>query len=436
MKVEMGFSEFLSPVYLPYTLAALVNLYDELITSTPSSRHMTFLCKTALDKAAKVFLHVTLQKDDGSVTMVTVAGREYARHRKTSDNKHIGYFLSFLVHGGLDVHDIKNEPSPDALYQALISTQYRYVLDVDDRIALSRRSFPRVDDMVLTPSLNDLILYLDSRSLPNDIYVSLLWSYGVYAPPSTQLLGRVMMFMTEQQLWTHPHFRSVWYLSFVPVIVMYVLLHLAVISSYSQASQLTAASLRVYREGDIVVSSLVEYNVGLPSVQQWPWAINIDGVPVWCRYGDEGAVLGVTSVGNEEASSETSSARVLPSIIHDGPLLLARYRFKDVIMSLMNWTVQPIMYWPTRTTGHAPAQSFDDDGTFMIENDTWMWGRKGRNYIMYCIRGKTVLTFVTTMERPLDTDSRSAVLTTRIRRHLTDSSHIRTIWHPPNVKER
>lgn len=49
---------------------------------------------------------------------------------------------------------------------------------------------------------------------------------------------------------------------------------------------LTGARLVVHKEGTVLLSSLSHgFNAGLPAFQQWPWAVNMSDIPIWCSFG-------------------------------------------------------------------------------------------------------------------------------------------------------
>lgn len=399
MKARIGFSEFLSPVYQPFTLAALINLYDELVSpSTVSFRDLRQKCVQALNNAASAFLSVTLVTDDDDITMIAPAGREYERHRLTTRNTHIGHFLSFILNGPFGEVYIsrvkKAGEEGQALYQALLTTQFAFMRPVPFA------SSPSFIEKTLTPSLIELVSFLDRHTdITDDVYVTLMWTYGVYVIPSMHYLRRVNRMMHTKAVWSHNHFKGMAWVSYIPFFLslLILLFSVSLVIFFDLATWYVGATLAVYREEGCVMSSLRHFRPGLAPAQQWPWAVNVNGVPVWCAYGNASALGGVKGVGNKEASGETSSARVLPLIHHDGSLLYAHYTASSRMVWLWLRRLRPEMHWPRKGTHTDSRLCFDDDGRYRYQRDVWFWGRKKNSVVMYAIRDRRVLVHVTTL---------------------------------------
>lgn len=369
LKARLGVAEFLSPVYMPFTIAALLNLYDYTTTSIIKS-----LSQSALDRIAEQVLSVSLL--DGSI--ISPSGRAYARHREVTKGLHLSHFLTFLI----TKTNVTNNPGDpeQALRTTLSTTTWR----PSDYVYANFVVGPKDFEVQLTPRWEDLLQFLDSRNLSPDLYVTMLWSHGAYVPPHYKSIVKVLDFMDTQNLWGHPFFKAIrygrkaiWFIfkSILATVILAVVSMWAV-NSYALGGLLTDCRVRVHREGTVLLSSLVGYNVGLPSFQQWPWAVNLNGIPIWCGFGGSGSA-GLSSLGNKHAASELSSAKVIPYMYQEGHRLVARYRAKEVLLRWANRFDKPKMRWPT--------SDFDEYGKRQMDGTTWRWARKGNAVVAFRI---------------------------------------------------
>ena len=383
LKSTMGFSEFLSPVYLPFTIASLLNIYD-------LSRYQAFrtMSQRGLDMLATQFMSVSLL--DGS--MVSPSGRSYARHRATTRYGHTALFIDYVR----TLQRPANNPGDAEM--ALRSTLSTTKWVPSDEVYKNFKVGPVDVDIQLSPRWDDLIYFLDGRKPRTDVYVSTLWSHGLYFPVSYPLVLKVLQHMDGMKLWMHPHFKAIsgvrGFLKFVATAewaayLIFLLATVWVINSFALAGRLTDSKVRIHREGKVILSSLINYNAGLPCFQQWPWAVNLNGIPIWCGFGPV-STAGLSAMGNKHASSEISTARVMPYMYQEGGRLVARYHSKNVILGLVNMRLAPSMRWPT--------DAFDETGTHVVDGSTWTWGRSSTAVIAYKIAGKEVVVVVRDLE--------------------------------------
>lgn len=375
LKVDHGFAEFFSPVYLPFTIASILNLYD-----FSKNKEIKELSQKALDRVSFQIASATLP--DGS--MITPSGRSYARHRITTTKLHIHQFVDFLINRGLQV---TNEPLT-ALRATLPFTSYR---PPETAYRYLKSKGPREFEFSLSPSLKELITFLDKEASDDpSVYVSNLWSHGAYLPLHVSPIQIILSFMDAQSLWKHPHFKALSVARTVlkimstsmATVLLFALASLYIVNDYARGGLLTGARVRIYREGSVVLASLVNYNQGLPSFQQWPWTLNLGGIPIWCSYGSVGSA-GLSKLGNSDAGHELSTARVQPYIRQEGKRLTALYRSSSLILQIVNMNIAPLMRWPT--------ESFDQHGESDIEGVTKVyWALKNTAACAYTIKGNLV----------------------------------------------
>lgn len=374
VKIYFGTSEWLSPVYLPFTITSLLNLFD--FTKIQAVRDQ---CKVLLDKIATEVLSVTSPIDGG---IVSPSGRAYSRHRVKTKGLHLNVFLDFLLLGD-NIPEPMNEPE-QALRVAVSTTTYRPSPDVFTYFNASTMIGGKAYIRLSSP-LDDVIHYLASNNVDMDIYVSILWTYGIYIPPDYENIKKVATFMDTYNLWKHPHFKALGgfrkYLCgrgtaclsrFINAITS-----CTIANDFLKGARLTDAVLHVYKEGTIVVSSLTNYNTGLPAFQQCPFAINLNGVPLWCGFGSVGTG-GLCCLGNKEAGKELSTARLFPRIVHTENRIILLYSSTSLWMKLSTLQLRPQMYWP--------IEQFDEHGKY----GGWSWARKGTAIVAYRIRKSLV----------------------------------------------
>lgn len=382
VKTQFGFAEFLSPVYLPFTIASLLNLYDY-----SKYRDIRESCEMLLNRLAKCVLSITSL--DGGI--ISPSGRSYARHRVKTTGLHLNQFTDFLRRGEPIPYDAQ---APEmALREALATTYYRpsssaYTFFTDEPMDIR---------MSLTPTYDELIRCLESDGdvVSTDIYASMLWSHGIYVPKSMSSITVIVDFMDTFGLWYHPHFqalrkvrslfacdrrgkcftRTAWCAS-----------HMYVVQSFVRGAYLTDANMYVHREGNLVMSSLEKYNEGLPCFQQWPFAINLNGIPVYSTYGSTTQSM-ISCLGNQEANKEMSTARIMPRIRHVHNRVKLTYKASNTVLQLANMNVQASV--------RMPVEELDEHGTYTDDHKhEWHYGRKGSVVVAYFVHGRSSVYFV------------------------------------------
>lgn len=364
VKKLFGTSEWLSPVYLPFTIASLLNLYDftkdDMIKSS---------CQILLDRISCEIMTVT-SPSDGSI--VSPSGRAYARHRVKTRGLHLNLFIDFLL-SGKNIEIPINAPEM-ALRTALSTTTYRPSINV---FTYERSdTTPLNTYMRLSSSFDDIVQFMEKQNAPIDTLISILWNYGAYIPQSYTLVKKVVIFMDRYNLWDHPHFKVLKPfrkgLGCCFQKTIHSLTCCGIGKDFLRGALLTNALICVHKEGDVVMSSLVGYNTGLPSFQQWPFAINLSGVPIWCAYGSIGSA-GMSCLGNPEAGKELSTARLFPNIQQTSNQLVATYTSSSFWLKSTTLFLRPKMHWP--------VEMFDNHGT----HHQWTWCTKDSCVLAYKI---------------------------------------------------
>jgi len=368
IRIKYGMAEFLSPVYLPFTIVSLLNIYD-------FSKNEMFKeqARLLLDRISKEILAVTLH--DGSI--VSPSGRSYIRHRIKTRGLHLTYFIDFLLTN-------RNTPTyqdiEPALQHALSTTTYRPSIEIYQYFNITDTTDITLK---LSPSINDIFdtfSHIDSIILTDDILVTTLWSYGLYIPyMNNEWMKKILDMMDKYKLWRHPHFKSLgWLRKCLGRNGMYYFVKMigkiGIVKSYIDGLALTDATLYVHREGNVVMSSLIGYHEGLPALQQWTFAINLNGIPIWSSLGNSGSVCCIKRLGNQEANKEMTTSLVMPTIIQEGNHTHLTFYIKNFFRRLY--------YSSTQLTIHFPFHYFDEHGVFQ---NNWVWARKGDVVVAYLL---------------------------------------------------
>ncbi|KAM3573109.1 hypothetical protein VYU27_004920 [Nannochloropsis oceanica] len=401
LKLTLGLAEFLSPVYYPFTIASLLNLFD--FTHSPTIRTK---CQQLLDLMAHQVLSVCLP--DGS--FVSPSGRSYARHRRATTGHHLSFFIDYII-------TRTNIPSPpdapeSALREAVKTTSYL----PSEWVYANYKALVTDVEIPLSPTWKELSAFLDARreggkeqggregGMPLDERVSTLWSYGAYFHPQAVL--EIIPFMDETDLWKHPHFEAaaparkflgLWCPACGLRGCLTCMSHSCLIKPLVMGALLTGAQLAVHKEGNVLLSSLVGgFNAGLPAFQQWPWAVNLAGIPIWCTFGPVEAGSIGRRLGNASAGAEMSTARVTPFMKQEKNVLHAVYSSASCGLAWWNRNLRPCVRWPLEEmeeTGSLLLTPFRDKPSFFStaccssrRPDIWRWGRKGTAVVAWTVR--------------------------------------------------
>ena len=160
--------------------------------------------------------------------------------------------------------------------------------------------------------------------------------------------------MKEYKIWDHEHFQGLKYFKRI-ISCSRILLYSNLINSYATGAELVGLNLYSFHEGDIILSSLINFRTYKPGYTQFPWTLNLAGVPILC-YQQISSSFNLSFVGNHEANKELSIFNTLPKIDHHGRFLTVTYE--------NNWFKPLKMQWP--------IEKFDDHGQI----HKWNWARK------------------------------------------------------------
>ena len=323
-----GFFEVNSPVYIPYSIAALWNLYD-----FSYDEEVRNAAKCVVDRMISQVMFTT-DPLTGIVNLSATA-RNYPRFRQRNFNHTINHLIKVLNHGvNTDSYSRINflsgflvtttwKPSYD-IFQALQSKGSVCVAEpFNVNIADVHQMFKNV------AKFESLENFIETMNID---WVPFLWSAGLVTHPD--FVHKTTEFMDVYGLGGNKHLWAL--LMFGKSITGSVMNHM---THFSSGQVYLDMKLNVYKRPGLVLSSFELYNPHKCGFQQSPWMANIGGVPVWSRSGrgaESVAGFGIHNTHN-------------PAVQQRGNVLLVSYAAPNI---LQGWVVggvfSPKVYlmWP------------------------------------------------------------------------------------------
>ena len=338
-KLEYGFYQFFSPTKSQGTLAALLNLYD----FAPESRIRSLAGQVVARMLSELLL---FPNEQGYFFPVTASGEveDYTSPRFSS----IMWFLT-------DKDPIPVEP--DFVGSFLATTAF----DLEE-IGETWESSLSVKMTVGHPVTDLKEIHADQSSRDRILFQ---WSAGAYVYPEvvSDTLDMIDAYKLEDHVFWDGYkflFSSAFRFNLHEISEMFF--------GFTKGSDLSGANVSVYRDGDVVLSSLERYNVQYRSRQQWVWMATVGDVAVWTQSG-------VVDGDFEENHNDAVNTH-MPMVQQEDHVALITYRpAKDLRENpllrifLPNGETQVALYFP--------LDRFDQ----VEESGHWLMGRNGDNYI-------------------------------------------------------
>ncbi len=340
LKIKYGYYEFFSTTYWPVTLSGLLNLAD--FAENPEVREKATL-------AAKRLVKDWLLQVNDQGAFYPAAGRNHMRQYKPPGQQSIGwitrglgsldeqpdYVGSFLATSKIDLSDVADT------WQPVLNITYQcgHSVAAMDKV---HAGLTRVDQTFFQFSAGD---YFNPQMADDTIYV--IKKFRMDNNPFIKYLKPFIRILPER------------FFSFIAWLG----------STFSESSNLSQATVKIYKNHGVVLSSLDDYYPGYVGYQQWPWAATVNDFAVWTQSGD--------LQGNIKTKSGLSGMREnthLPKIQQDGNVALITYFPNLEIQALSmlgrkTFATDVFLYWPT----------FRFDET--RELGQWVVGRKADSYI-------------------------------------------------------
>jgi hypothetical protein len=285
-KIQYGYYEFYSTLYLPYTLSGLLNLVD--------------FCQDATiqDLATRATLRllsdfVKCINSEG-VCFPTAGRNQVSNYLEPYDSNYNS--IVWLLTG--------------------LGTQPTTVYHVGAFLVTSNID---VSSIEWTPTENTVLSIGHPLSQTDDIYKDLTrvdrtlaqWSFGGYFHPD--VIDDTQTLLEEYDLQDHGEFKRFESFSLLPQSLV------TLLDKVTKSSVICQQDVSIFRNGPVALSSVQDFWPGQLGYQQFPWMAAIGRLAVWIQSG-----VSDYSSTREWGDSDTSNSH-LPYIKQEGNVALVMY---------------------------------------------------------------------------------------------------------------
>jgi hypothetical protein len=337
LKINYGFYEFFSTVYLPFTISAVLNLVD--FAENPVIQQKAVLVANRLLKEVLMMTNEigVYYPSGGRLSYAPGGGNEFVSPYGSSMHNLI-YLLTgfgdaprsagagaFLATSTLDVKDIVES------WKAKEDKIYSFGHTLQEGFAINS---------VLSP-INKTIFQ---------------WSSGAYFHPD--VATQTFSLIDNYNLWEHKEFDE--FAIFKDIPVQLVKTAATIAGSISRSSLLCQAKVAIFKNKTVTLNSIQDYFKGNAGYQQCPWQATAGILPVYTKSGGASEFIG------DQALSSNST---LPYIEQKSNVALIMYRAnKD--LALFGFPV------------HDVSLKFLEDRYDEVDIfGKWIVGREGDSYI-------------------------------------------------------
>lgn len=333
LKIKYGFYEFFSTTYLPYTLSGLLNLVDFAEDEA---------IRMKAEKAASILMKTWLMVVNDQGSFFPAAGRNYLSKYKGTSYHPLTYALTGLGRQPTGPSHITGFLATTSMSLEEAASTWRNELDVS-------YSFGH--------SMSDSSIH---KGLNRQDRTFFQWSAGGYFHPSVANDTTYTVDFYNLEKSKHfsvfkniPNFPDSWANGFAKIG-----------ASFSRGSAISEATIDIFKNQGVVLTSIDNYYGGYAGYQQRPWAATVDDISVWTQAGE------ISSQWNKYSSLMQNTH--LPSITQKGHVALITYNPNKEIK-----VADGIKQIDTDVALHWPAERFDET----TSHGLWVIGRKGSSYI-------------------------------------------------------
>ncbi|WP_144391823.1 fascin domain-containing protein [Pleionea sediminis] len=337
LKLQYGFYEFFSSTYHPFTLGALLNLAD--FAEDP-------LIKAKATAAAKRMMKELLLVFNDRGAFYPAAGRNYPSRYISSRE----YPLFWIITGK------GNVPNGTDYVGGYLATSD---INLDD-VAATYKS-----------RVNITLRQGHNQNQKTDVHYGLSrlertifqWSSGAYFHPDTA--SDTAYTVDYYNFEDRKEFKDLARVAFLPDSWMNNISQIG--AAFSRGSNLSKATIDIFKNKNIVLTSLDNYYPGYKGYQQWPWAATIEDVAVFAQTGD------VAPNFDKKSGSQISQNSHFPKVQQSGNVALITY---FPLFEIRNGTGDKgvNLFWPT--------ERFDEhQEIYGHRNGNWLVARKNNSYI-------------------------------------------------------
>jgi hypothetical protein len=342
--------EFLSPVYNPYTLSALLNLYD--FSNQLSSDLDLDKIKSIIDFAVGQFISV--QNNDGST--IAAAGRIYPEYKNYSGTSNFNKMLyicnSKPNNRGLSPcgsffattsYIYENKFSNEPLYKTYDNEPLYKTYDIGHNIEIFKEDpiYSQLDKYQLTIFQMSAGCYFNYETIIDTI--SLIDEYDLY---------------------DHKHFKIGKYKNIIKYCPKSIIKYGSyLLDTFTGGSVISHANYHVYKTDNIVLTSLNNFNAGKMGAQQFVWVANINGSSVYTESGSSG------NIGNLKSVITNTH---IPMIKQNNNVLIMIYKCK-----LFKYLTKPISKLDFSVFLKLNEKEFSE----ILIKEKWQFYKKNDSYI-------------------------------------------------------
>lgn len=334
LKINYGFYEYFSSVYLPYTLSGLLNLVDFCEDEEISSM---------AELAAKRLLSEILMVTNDKGVFYPTAGRNYVGKYLTPYQQNHNALIYLITEMG----EAPNSPTHASTFLATSK------IDMEDVAAGFQTNLDT--KFAFGHTLQEgRTLNLPLSRLDRAIFTL---SYGGYFHPYVS--NQTQWLMNTYGLWDHKEFESFSMFKGIPKELGNLVAKVG--AAVSKSSVISGQTVAVYKNKGVVLTSSLDKWKGYLGYQIWPYCATVETIPVFTISGDPAV--------NWEDWSSTGSNTHLPYVWQESNVALVMYR-PDPLPELLGFKNKEVnLYFP--------ENEFDE----VRHNGKWMIGRKAKSYV-------------------------------------------------------
>ena len=109
-------------------------------------------------------------------------------------------------------------------------------------------------------------------------------------------------------------------------------------ATYARSSSISQSKVDIYKNKNVVLTSIDNFYPGYQGYQQWPWAATVEDVAIWTQTGDI-----KTDWGKNSGVSHNTH---LPKVIQDGNVALISY-YPNIEIRFSGANKNVTLHWPT-----------------------------------------------------------------------------------------
>ena len=334
LKMDVGFYEYFSSTYFPYTLSGLLNLAD--FTEDEEIRSKS-------ESVARKLLSGLLIMTNSDGVFYPAAGRNYSgRYDSPYGDTHQAIIYLISGKGPCPSNNVSRADFFATSQIDFSNIESDFIADVDTILSFGH-------------SPEDALYKHDSLHYVDELMMH--WSSGMYFHPYiAEESGRLLL---DSNFWGHVDFTDLSLLADFPP-QQYEAMAIE-FDELTVSRTDSKADIAVFKNNQIVLTSLQDYWKGKIGFQQWPIAANVGGT---CVYTASGQVEPNWGDRNNSNFNEH-----LPYIAQEGNVALVMYRPQPVSPFLPYGNKDVALHWR------------DNDFDSVDENGNWIFGQKDENYI-------------------------------------------------------